>query len=160
MYLDQKSFRQIYDLYFLELCTSLNYYTQDLQMIEDTVQEVFINLWENSAALNIIHIKAYLHTSVRNALFNKMKQSKQKIIYGEEMLEILEEDLSNDDYDSRLVKIKESISLLPPKCRDIFLLHYYTGLTAQHIADIKVISLKTVENQISIALKKIRTEFY
>lgn len=160
MHLDRKSFREIYDLYFLELCSSLNSYTRDLQMIEDTVQEVFVTLWEKSLIIDVVHIRAYLHTAARNSLFNKMKKNVKVLNTQEVVLESLENEVVNDEEDSRLEKVRQSISLLPPKCREIFFLHYYNGLTAKQVADIKGVSLKTVENQITIALKKIRTEFF
>ena len=52
--------------------------------------------------------------------------------------------------------VHEAINGLPPKCRGIFIMNRHQKMTYKQIAIVKGISRKTVENQIGIALKKIR----
>lgn len=63
--------------------------------------------------------------------------------------------LSNDDIETLL---NNAINKLPDKCREIFILSRMEGLKYKEIADRLEISTKTVENQISIALRKLKVE--
>ena len=75
--INKQSFRYFYDLYFIDLCNSLNYYTSDVEVIEDIVQDVFVNLWENRDSVSISYIKTYLFTAARNRMFNLIRDSKK-----------------------------------------------------------------------------------
>jgi RNA polymerase sigma factor (sigma-70 family) len=54
-------------------------------------------------------------------------------------------------------RINIAINELPPKCRLVFKLVKEDGLKYREVAELLQISLKTVENQIGIALKKIHS---
>jgi RNA polymerase sigma-70 factor (ECF subfamily) len=53
-------------------------------------------------------------------------------------------------------KLSQSINLLPPKCKQVFMLSRFDGMKYAEIADYMGISVKTVENQMSKALKRLR----
>ena len=61
-----------------------------------------------------------------------------------------------EDNDKMKRHIAMAIDELPTKCRQIFILSRNGGLTYEEIAEEMEISIKTVENQMSIALKKLR----
>jgi RNA polymerase sigma-70 factor (ECF subfamily) len=68
---------------------------------------------------------------------------------------------SEEAYDSaplenQIHQLKEAIKFLPAKCKEIMLLKVADGLTHQEISEYLKISEKTVENQVTIAIKKIR----
>lgn len=156
--IDEQSFRYYYDLYFNDLCKSLNYYTRNLEVIEDTVQDVFVSLWENRTNVDISYIQTYLFTSVRNRMFNVIRDNRNRIMplepYHAEAITID----TNESFDEELFQTtEEAINSLPGKCKEIFLLNKQSNLTYKQIAEAKHISVKTVENQIGIALKKIRS---
>ena len=64
--------------------------------------------------------------------------------------------MTTDDTELLKKKIQYAIDQLPEKCRNIFVLSRYGGLTYAEIAEDLEISVKTVENQMSIALKKLK----
>ena len=102
-------------------------------------------------------LKAYLFQAARNKSFTYIRDKKIPV-YLEEMegMEIVQ------NYDSELELqelhhlIEEAVSLLPDKCREIFRKSREENLTNKEIAGQLHISEKTVEGQITIALKKIR----
>ncbi|WP_436414081.1 RNA polymerase sigma-70 factor [Petrimonas sp.] len=159
--IDEKSFCYYYDLYFNDLCKSLNYFTRDLDIIEDTVQNVFVNLWENRSTIDITHIKTYLFTSVRNRMLNYIRDNKNIIIpIDNSIIESFSTDNNdiNFTFNEELYQVtQEAIATLPEKCKELFILSKHGNYTYKQIAENKNISIKTVENQISIALKKIRS---
>ena len=58
--MDIQAFRNYYDTYYEQLCCFLNFYTHDVAVIEDVIQEVFLKLWENKDCIEITYIKTYL----------------------------------------------------------------------------------------------------
>lgn len=157
--MDIAAFRKYYDLYYDQLCHFLNFYTQDITVIEDVLQEVYLKLWENRDEIEIQYIKTYLFHAAKNRVlnhlrdeqnrhyllenwFNQQKQEKQ----GKECYDI-------EQFTTLLYKV---IDQLPEKCREIFLLSRQEKLTYKQIAEKLNISVKTVEAQMGIALKRIR----
>ena len=153
------SFRQLYDCFFDPLCRFLTYYTTNLTTIEEVVQEVFAKIWEDRNVLQIESIKTYLYTSARNRMLNYIRDEKRRHAlleqwiqheteknYGEECFDI-------DEFSQRVQNVIDS---LPNKCREIFILSKKKGFTYKQIAEHLNISVKTVEAQMGIALRKIR----
>jgi len=64
----------------------------------------------------------------------------------------------SDDYSFFLSLLHKALEKLPEKCRQIFILNKLEGLTQKEIAEYLEISVKTVENQIAIAVSKLREE--
>jgi RNA polymerase sigma-70 factor (ECF subfamily) len=157
------SFRQLFDCMFEPLCRFLAYYTTDRMMIEEVVQEIFIKLWEDRDILQIESVKTYLYTSARNRMLNAIRDEKRRNTlleqwvqhemekrYGEECFDI--DEFSN--------LIQSAIDTLPDKCRNIFNLSKKEMLTYKQIAGRLEISIKTVETQMGIALRKIREQLF
>ena len=122
------------------------------------VLDIFTYIWENRQNFEIKQtLKAYLFQAARNKSFTYIRDKKIPV-YLEEMegMEIVQ------NYDSELELqelhhlIEEAVSLLPDKCREIFRKSREENLTNKEIAGQLHISEKTVEGQITIALKKIR----
>lgn len=156
------SFRKLFDLYYEPLCRSLNYYTRDAQAIEEIVQEVFVTLWEDRDQLHIEHIKTYLFSAARYRALNYLRDRQRQVKFfevwsEEEFLQKQGQDILN--YDELIPHLQKAIDMLPVRCREIFELSRKEQFTYRQIADHYNISIKTVESQMSIALRKIRDYF-
>ena len=136
----------------------ITYYIHDREKSQDLVLDIFTYIWENRQNFEIKQtLKAYLFQAARNKSFTYIRDKKIPV-YLEEMegMEIVQ------NYDSELELqelhhlIEEAVSLLPDKCREIFRKSREENLTNKEIAGQLHISEKTVEGQITIALKKIR----
>lgn len=131
-------------------------------MAEEVVQEVFISLWERRKEIVITHsVKSYLVSSVRNRSINYLKLQLPKDRRKEDLDDFhialtASSDTSGLEYNELYDIIQEAINQLPEKCKAIFILSREEGLTYKEIADELSLSLKTVENQMGIALKKLR----
>ncbi len=157
----QYALREIFDLYYNELVQYCYRLVRNQIIAEEIVQELFITTWERRAALEIkSSLKAYLLTAVRyrsiNYLKNQVpKDQKTTDIEGIDDISI-EVDFEKEG-EALVSKVQVAIDQLPPKCKAIFTLSREEGFSYKQIAKALDISEKTVENQISIALKKIRT---
>jgi RNA polymerase sigma-70 factor (ECF subfamily) len=156
---NEEALKLIYQKYWKRLLISAFNVLKDKEACEDIVQDLFIQLWQNRERLNITYsLETYLFTATRYQVFHLIKKSAGR----KELFENLDERFSTDAPDIPLYvkEMQERINIviedLPEKCRQIYKLSRETNLTYKKIAEELQISPKTVENQISIALKKLR----
>lgn len=156
---DKQAFKYVFDTYFAALCRFMYLYLGSTQEAEDIASDIFASLWENREKLEIrITFKAYLFQSAKNRCLNALRDRKTTLsledINGQETpLENITDSLETEDLNSL---IQEAILSLPDKCREVFLKSRTKNLTNQEIAASMDISIKTVEAQITKALKQIR----
>lgn len=159
MIINENTFKDAYQKYYEIICRFLNYYTRDYQAIEEVVQDVFVTLWEKYEGKEITHIKTFLYNSARNRMLNYLRDKENRSVLLEKWACIeLEKNEAVDCVDRQLFYqlLQAAIESLPEKCKEIFILSREEQLSYKEIAQIKEISVKTVENQMGIALKKIR----
>jgi len=149
----------IYDLYYEPICKFLNHYTRDRFVIEDVVQEVFVKLWEDKDFLEVSYVKAYLYNAARNKMLNYLRNEiNQTAILEQWNKEKNETANSWDCYDLDEFSeiLNKAVDTLPGKCRSIFVQSKWEKLSYKQIAEKNNISVKTVEAQMSHALKCVR----
>ncbi len=123
----------------------------------EVVHQVFISVWEKRQEIDLsISLKSYLFTSVHNRSLNMIRDRKK--FSSAEVPDVAGEwDVSSVIETMELEeRIKEVINSLPEKCREVFELNRFDGLKYSEIAERLNISPKTVENQMSKALKILR----
>lgn len=155
---DRNAFDVLFRKYYAELVRLAFFYTKSPDIAEEVVQEMFIGLWQNRKKINIhTTVKSYLCISVKNTALNKIKSDKTRQMYESQYTKNISDDQSEAERLEELKKaVYKAIENLPEKCKNIFELSRFDGLTYQEIADYLQISKKTVENQMGIALKKLR----
>jgi len=134
-------------------------YLKDVDTAREIVQEVFLNLWEKKETIEIATVNSYLKTSVYNRSLNYLRNNRK---FNREILEF--EHISNlsDNTGDILVaadmgnEIRLAINELPDKCREIFIMSRFKNMKYNRIAEELDISVKTVEAQMSKALKHLR----
>ncbi|TKG93653.1 RNA polymerase sigma-70 factor [Puteibacter caeruleilacunae] len=130
---------------------------------EEVVQEFFIRIWEKHNSINQSDsLKSYFFQSIKNRTLNVLRKQKVKDEYLEELKREAEEDLIFDPdvyVDSELQhKIQQAVNALPERCKEVFMMSRFQGYSNDEIADVLGISKRTVETQISKALKTLREE--
>jgi RNA polymerase sigma-70 factor (ECF subfamily) len=135
-------------------------FVQDAALAEEMVHQVFLKLLERRAPL-VIHtsVKSYLYRSVYHECLNSLKQQK---VRQNVPLDNGIEPAHNETPAARLqyteleTEVHAAISNLPEQCRTIFQLSRFEELKYHEIATQLGLSVKTVETQMSRALKKLR----
>lgn len=153
----------LFKTHYSELCAYANKYLDDLAAAEETVQSIFVKLWENKDQLKIERSpRSYLYTATRNACFNQLRHIKIREEYKKHnQIEMEHEQFNVDDAyqaDELSEKIRKSIDNLPEGRRKIFILSRFDGLKYKEIADQLKISVKTVENQMGSAIKQLKSD--
>jgi RNA polymerase sigma-70 factor, ECF subfamily len=158
----RQDFELLFRKYHRELVNMAFNLLADKDSAKDVVQEVFLKLWKNKEGLEFgeqIHhylFRATVHTALNTLRFNK------KIVRMEDVpaLEKLSASATTHDigYTELELQVRKAIDTLPPKCKAIYLLNRQEGMKYQEIADTLELSVKTIENQMGIALDKLRQE--
>lgn len=134
----------------------------DQDASEDIVQEVFIFLWENAAAINIQKsLKNYLFSMVRNKCLNYLKSLKItdniNLIDLNSML-LIEEDLDTLSEQEKAIvytRILKIVETFPQSMQEIFRLKFLEDYKYNEIADELDISVNTVKTQLKRAKERI-----
>jgi RNA polymerase sigma-70 factor, ECF subfamily len=154
-----KVYENIFTEYYPMLCLFAKKMLGDIDKARDIVQDVFVTLYAGRNSLHInTSLKSYLFKCVYNACLNSLKQTK---VYAHHH-EYLKLNLPfSDDHDMVIKaeledKIRITIESLPDECRKIFKMNRFEGKKNKEIADELNISIRTVETQISKALKVLR----
>ncbi len=156
---DKKAFDELFLQYYKNLCSFSLTFTQNLEDAEDVVQKVFVRFWENRKKLEIPeNPKAFLFKSVYFESIKLLRQRNTQQKYLSELYTFSGQNEEPADFSLILPILYKAIEKLPEKCRQIFILNKLEGLTQKEIAEYLSISVKTVENQMSIAFSKLRED--
>jgi RNA polymerase sigma-70 factor (ECF subfamily) len=153
----------VFNYYYSGLCAFAMRYLNDRDVTEDLVQDFFVFLWSEGSRLQIhTSLKAYLFTAIKNRCLDFQRHSSVHERYTSYFLSQANEvDYSAEfmfaESELRTV-IQRSVEKLTPRCREIYEMNRVKGLSNQVISEQLNISKRTVELQISIALKFIRLE--
>lgn len=164
-------FEEIYVLYFSRMKGFAQEYVLSEEEAENIIQDVFTELWERKVLLTYnINLVAFLFTSIKNKCIDHLRH---RVVVREAVSQIQEEYqmtlraklASLELFDQSLLSEQEIekivtgiIDTLPEKCREIFIKSKIEGKKQKEIASELNISLKTVENQMNIAYKKLKSE--
>ena len=158
---DQLAYRQLFIQFYHKLSRFVMGFTKSKELTEEIVSDVFINIWRRRKNMEEIkNLKLYLYVSAKNITFNYLKKLHRENLADLDSVEIEPEDPFADPGAALItremnLKLKSAINDLPPRCKLIFTLIKEDGLTYKQTATLLNISESTVENQLSIALKKI-----
>jgi len=157
---DEKAFETLFHTYYGYLCLYATKIIRDDSAAEEIVQDFFVKLWEKREQLFIeTSLKNYLFRSIKNLCINYIQHNKTKLRHAQIVLSGVENNFSDEYNYSEIdisIKIEESINSLPEKRKEIFRLSRQEGLKYHEIAKKLNISVKTVETQMSLAIKTLR----
>jgi RNA polymerase sigma-70 factor (ECF subfamily) len=153
------SFRAVFESYFENLCSYACTILRDMDEAEDVVQNVFLKMWEKRDSLLITHsVRSYLFRAVHHQCINQLdhrviRQRHQDDSLREHAADAQLPEVFREELEER---IRAAIDGLPEQCRKVFVLSRYDELRYAEIAEKLGISVNTVENQISKALRILR----
>ena len=127
----------------------------------EIVHDIFVSLWERRKVLEINAFPTFLLTAVRYQLYSRSKSPKLSLIYKADYDDIdASKVLNSGETHIRDLELQRELdkclNQLPKRCYEIFYLSRVEHLSNQDIADRLGVSKKTVENQLTIALKHLR----
>ncbi len=160
---DKEAFRFFFDKYYADLVNFVNLYLHNPLAAEDVVQDIFIWFWDKRNKIEIeTSVKAYLIRASKNKSLNYLRGERRKLHFQEKLNQQdgAEPELPDDFLDAAQIRLlmQQAFDKLPGRVREIFLMGKERKMTYAQIAQELGIAEKTVENQMGIALKKIREQ--
>lgn len=166
---NNEDFERLYSLYYPKLVRFSKEYILSRSDAENIVQDIFLTIWEQRKKLtDLENVNAFLFRLTKNRCIDFLRR---KVLMEEKQRQI--QDVLLKEYQLKLYSIEQfdennfteedietilqnAIRSLPDKCREIFILSRLEGLKHHEIAEKLNISPSTVNNQISLALKKLK----
>lgn len=157
---DEREFKQFFDLYAGRLYQFAFSFLKNKSLAEEAVSDVFFKVWLNRANLvNILNIKAYLFKATYNTSLNYLDDIKRNKALSLEEVDVdlsidqicPETEMINNELKNIIEKVIES---LPPRCKLIYKMAKVEQMKYKEIGELLDISVKTINHQLSIALKK------
>ncbi|MEP6673828.1 MAG: RNA polymerase sigma-70 factor [Ferruginibacter sp.] len=158
---DARSFGQLYVAYMHRLLQLALSIIKNKELAEEIVSDVFIRLWQNRRTLKkISNLRLYLYVSTKNTALNYLSRHfrKDTISLDEMSLNMPVAGYNPEELlitSEAVRRIESAIQKLPPRCKLIFKLIKEDRLKYNEIAQLLDISVKTIDAQLAIALKKI-----
>ncbi|WP_103071493.1 RNA polymerase sigma factor [Aquimarina sediminis] len=154
---DEIAYQYLFSKYYNWLCNYIFKLSNDYSLSEDIVQETFIYIWEKRSTILITtSLKSYLFKSCYNRFLQHIKKEKVRL----DFLDKIQWDLifeihfdKENEYEANLKKVNALIKKLPPRCKEIFIKSKFEKKKYKDIALELDISIRTVEVQISKALR-------
>jgi RNA polymerase sigma-70 factor, ECF subfamily len=159
---DERALRQIFDQHYPKLLSDVYRLVPDEDTCKDLAQEVFVDLWRKRAELDIhTSLRAYLRRAAVNKALNYLKTQKRTLLEEPAHLEQVADDSAQQIRQKQGQETLEqalhaAIDALPEKCRLVFSLSRFEQRSHREIAEQLDISVKTIENQITKAMKLLR----
>ena len=159
---DNRAFTALFQRHWRRLYITAHKYIKDDEACEEVVHDLFLNLWKRKASLTIENFDNYLKAATRYQVYAYIKAQKISAVeYREDYkLEDTAFELNSGHnkimYHDLELELSHEMQLLPNRCKEIFLLSRIHHLSNNEIAERLGVSKRTVENQLTNALKFIR----
>ncbi|MDR1156419.1 MAG: RNA polymerase sigma-70 factor [Bacteroidales bacterium] len=163
------TFKEFYTCWYSRTTAFAYEYLLSEDDANDVVQDVFVDLYEKYDLLSRhVNLTAYLFTSLKNRCIdvlrhrmaekeamNRMQEEYELTLRMKfDSLEILDNSIFDEDMGMKM--LENALAVLPERCRMIFVKHKLEGMRQKDIAAELGVSPKTVENQLTIAYRKMR----
>ena len=160
---NESAFKELFHLWRDKLYFFVLRITQSPEMAEDILQDVFVKIWTNRAALNTIqYFDAYVYKMSQNQAISGMKRAAQETLILSELKKGPEASaLVTDDvviHRELSKKFQAILYKLPTQQRLVYTLTHIHGLKHDEVAQQLKISASTVKNHMTRALCTIRQE--
>lgn len=158
---NKKVFTQIYHLYSDGLFSLAFRYVKDYDLAEDILQQVFLQLWKSHEDISIVKdLGNYLFKMTKNAVLKEIREQNARVIDAYELEYYYKSGIVKAEIeqttDNRLKAVYRMIDRLPQKTKAVFLLKINENLDDKDIANKMGLSLQTVKNHYTQALKFLR----
>ncbi len=156
---DEAAFTELYNRFWKKLFVVAYNRFKELQQAEDIVHDVFASLWANRKKIEIEFVDNYLASAVKYMVLAKIKKIQRERMYNNTAtpVQVYELPIETSLHYKRILEIvKTEVEKLPEKCRLIFKYSRDEGKPVKQIARELNLSPKTVENQLSKAIRHLR----
>ena len=161
---DIKAFETLFRQYYSPLCWYAASITGRIEVAEEIVEQLFYVLWKDREELTIFRsVKSYLYGAIRNEALQYIQHLQVKDRYREQVISTDDTETMPDPQQQMELEelhclINRTISKMPERRLSIFKMHRMEGKTYMEIAASLSLSVKTIEAEMTKALRTLRKE--
>lgn len=156
----KKAFENIYLRFYAELKVYGRSISTDQSLIEDVIQELFLDLWKKQPSTDtILQLDTYLYTSFRNNLLRKLKQQGKLRALTTYHTAFITRPSVHPDVIAKEEQVKNLVAQLPPRQREVLFLRYYKNKSYQEISTILGINYQVARNFAYRAIQVMRKKY-
>ena len=163
---DKAAFCQLAESQYRPLFSYATHFTDDREFIKDSIQDLFIRIWERRATISMHFVAIYLFRALRNDLLQAFRRNKQPFasLHSQEVgqwsdgqtieLEIAQHEADSESHS----RIRRAIDSLPKRQQEVVFLKFYEGLENDQIALLMDINRQSVANLLCRALSVLKSQ--
>ncbi|HEX7844276.1 MAG TPA: RNA polymerase sigma-70 factor [Chitinophagaceae bacterium] len=159
---DFHAFGELYKRYWPSLVNAAFKRLNRRDKSEDIAQNIFADLYARRNSINLAHsLKSYLHQALKYKVLNEYRDALVRARYQEQLFfgPVCENDFANPVETQEFEQhVKNVIQKLPVRCRQVFSMSRDYDLSNKEISHEMQITISTVEQHITRALKTLRNE--
>lgn len=154
---DERAFVRLFEIYFTSLCRYIFLHINQKGIAEEIALDILMAIWEKRETFQIeVALKAYLFHAAKNRILNYFRDNERFVLLDDfSKLERFEDDYAIEVNELQHL-ITEAICSLPDNCKEVFIKSREENLSNKEIATQLNISIKTVESQVTKAVKYIK----
>jgi RNA polymerase sigma factor (sigma-70 family) len=162
----EDAFRAIIEMHYQSLFAYGRRFSRDGSVVEDCIQDVFVNVWKNRGqADTIIYLKQYLLTALKRRILRVLAQDKTRIAsangHSREYNFSMEFSIEDIIIEKQLVhekaqKLRQVVDQLTDRQKEVIYLYYYQQMDHGQVAAVMDISRQSVYNLLYEGIRKIR----
>jgi RNA polymerase sigma-70 factor (family 1) len=156
---DENAYRTVFVEYYPLLLAFAFKIIRNEAQAKDAVQNVFLKMFASREGVHVqLNLRSYLLTAIRNECLNLIRKESRLQEHHNDVVRDQDEFFFNDAIEQaeNESQIYKAIKSLPEQCQRIFIMSRLDDKRNSEIADELGISIRTVETQISNALKALR----
>ncbi|TCC87955.1 RNA polymerase sigma-70 factor [Pedobacter frigiditerrae] len=166
---NEQAFNELFERHWSKVYAVSLRYLKDEEIAKEITHDIFLNIWNKRNKLNINSFKSYIITASSYHSIRKKQQMKaiplsyvadytndDQFAFATQLHEnnTAEDKISENEFNAGIGTV---LNGLPKRCREIYLLSRNENLSIAEISSRLNISKRTVENQLTVALKHLRT---
>jgi RNA polymerase sigma-70 factor (ECF subfamily) len=161
---DEQAFGALFSRHYEALIQFGSKICRDDFLLEDAIQELFAELWQQKKQQTVISVKAYLLKALKYKLLRKM-QKQNKFVWQEDIHTygfewsyenslILREETAEQ---KRL--LESALAQLTDRQKEIIYLRFFQNMSYEEVSDILQINYQAARNLLYQSIKKLRQGF-
>jgi RNA polymerase sigma factor (sigma-70 family) len=159
---DQEAFAALFRQHYDTLFRFGNKFTPNIELLEDCIQELFIELWQAKSRTPVLSVKAYLLKSLKYKLLKAFRQQGKSLpLYdnGEGYFEWSHESflIDKQESDEKKLLVIKALGRLSSRQKEIVYLKYYQSLSYEEVSEIMNINYQAARNLLYQAIKSLKS---
>jgi RNA polymerase sigma factor (sigma-70 family) len=162
---DREAFASIFREYYPTLIRFGNKFTRDTELLEDCIQELFIELWQSRSKIPVLSVKAYLLKSVKYKLLKNFRRNERSVPFSPDLVGLTPGSfewshetflIAKMESEAKKQQVLSALTRLSNRQKEIIYLKYYQNLSYEEVSEIMNINYQAARNLLYQAIKSLK----